>query len=129
VVLGKRDRTPKPTELTQPEHVPSNSSEKIRIYNSRGEIRTSPLDKKMRIYVRARMYPGLSISRSLGDILAHHIGVTSEPNITVHKINSNEKFIAIATDGIWDILEADQVIEIISDFGPRDPGAGIEHIC
>jgi hypothetical protein len=41
------------------------------------------LDKKVRIYVRARMYPGLSISRSLGDILAHHIGVTSEPKVKV----------------------------------------------
>ena len=44
------------------------------------------MDKKSKIYVRARMYPGLTITRSLGDLLAHHIGVTSEPDVKVHDI-------------------------------------------
>lgn len=81
MALGRRDKKAKATTLT-PEHSPKVESEKIRIYNNRGETRTS-LDNKVRIYVRARMYPGLSISRSLGDILAHHIGVTSEPNVKI----------------------------------------------
>jgi hypothetical protein len=40
-------------------------------------------DKKPRVYVRGRMYPGLSTTRSLGDLLAHQIGVTSEPSVKV----------------------------------------------
>jgi hypothetical protein len=40
-------------------------------------------DKKPRIYVRGRTFPGLSTSRSLGDLLAHHIGVTSEPSVRI----------------------------------------------
>lgn len=75
------------------------------------------------------MYPGLSISRSLGDILAHHIGVTSEPDIKIHEINPNDKFLAIASDGIWDNLGPDEVIEIINDYGMREIGTSTEIIC
>ena len=32
------------------------------------------------------MYPGLSVSRSLGDLLAHHIGVKSEPDVHVYEL-------------------------------------------
>ena len=85
-VLGRKDRKAAAVKLTEPEHTPIDQNEKIRIYNHRGEVRTLTHDKKTRIYVRARMYPGLSTSRSLGDLLAHHIGVTSEPNIKIMDI-------------------------------------------
>ena len=97
--MGRRDKKPHPHYcLTVPEHNLSNKQEKIRIYNSRGEIRVSPIGKKIRIYVRARMYPGLSVSRSLGDILAHHIGVTTYPCTKVHNLTNNDRFFVIATD-------------------------------
>lgn len=127
VVLGRRDKKAKATILT-PEHSPKVESEKIRIYNNRGETRTS-LDSKVRIYVRARMYPGLSISRSLGDILGHHIGVTSEPKVKIQNIDPSDKVLAMATDGVWDVLSADEVIEIINDYGMREPGTSSEIIC
>ena len=91
--------------------------EKIRIFNNRGETRQSNLDKKSKIYVRARMYPGLSISRSLGDLLAHHIGVTSEPEVAIRDIEQGDKFLTIATDGVWSHLGAEDVGEIVSEFG------------
>ena len=128
-MLGKKDKKISAFPLTNPEHTPEIEHEKIRIYNNRGETRSCPLDKKVRIYVRARMYPGLSISRSLGDILAHHIGVTSEPNVDVHHLNSSDKFVAIGSDGIWDYLGYDEVVEIINDYGIRDPGTSTEFIC
>ena len=96
--------------------------EKIRIFNNRGETRQSNLDKKSKIYVRARMYPGLSISRSLGDLLAHHIGVTSEPEVAIRDIEQGDKFLTIATDGVWSHLGAEDVGEIVSEFGLKDPG-------
>jgi len=59
VAMRKRDKGTKDAILTLPFHTPEESEEKIRIYNNRGETRLSPLDKKPKIYVRARMYPGL----------------------------------------------------------------------
>ena len=103
-------------------HSPQVEEERIRIFNNRGETRTSNLDKKSKIYVRARMYPGLSISRSLGDLLAHHIGVTSRPDVKVEDISASDKFITIASDGVWSHLEPEDVGEIISEFGMKEPG-------
>ena len=57
--------------MTYPPHSPDLPLEKVRIYNKRGEIRESPLDGKSRIYIRARMYPALAISRTIGDLIAH----------------------------------------------------------
>ena len=95
--------------------MPSDENEKIRIYNHRGETRVSGNEKKTRIYVRARMYPGLSTSRSLGDVLAHHIGVTSEPDFKIHDFTNNDsdKFIVMGTDGIWDVINEQEIIDIV----------------
>ena len=68
------------------EHTPSNQNELNRIYANRGEVKKGSLtigDKKPRVFVRGRTYPGLSTTRSLGDLLAHHIGVTSEPSVRI----------------------------------------------
>jgi len=57
--------------MIYPPHLPDLPHEKIRIYSKRGEIRESPLDGKSRICIRARMYPALNISRSIGDLIGH----------------------------------------------------------
>ena len=74
------------------------------------------------------MYPGLTITRSLGDLLAHQIGVTSEPHVKIHDITQADRFITIATDGVWRYLQADDVNEIVSEFGMKDPGQSCELI-
>jgi serine/threonine protein phosphatase PrpC len=74
------------------------------------------------------MYPGLSTTRSFGDLLAHQIGVTSEPTIKIHKISKeqSERFIAIGTDGIWDHITADDLMDNIKHM--KDVGKGSEYI-
>ena len=119
VSIQNREKSIKDIPLTT-NHTPDVEKEKIRIFNSRGETRQSNLDKKSKIYVRARMYPGLSISRSLGDLLAHHIGVTSEPQVAVREIESGDKFMTIATDGVWSHLAPEEVGEIVGEFGLKD---------
>nr|CAG8510500.1 1572_t:CDS:2 [Entrophospora candida] len=38
--------------------------------------------------------------------------VTAKPEITHHKIQSNDKFLVIATDGLWDRLSNNEVVEL-----------------
>jgi len=102
------------------DHIPKNIDEKIRIYNFTGEVRQSSVDKKHRIYVRARMYPGLSISRSIGDVLAHEIGVISTPEVVEHNI-SNDLYLIIASGGLWDHISTEEVVELISSY--KDTGS------
>lgn len=69
------------------------------------------------------MYPALKVSRSLGDLLAHHIGVKSEPNVSVQDITHFDQFITIATDSVWSQISHTQLGEMLYEFGKKDPGA------
>ena len=67
------------------------------------------------MYVRARMYPGLSISRSIGDALAHEIGVVSIPDIIEHS-TSNDLFMVMGSSGIWDFISIEEVVDLVSVY-------------
>ena len=63
--------------------------------------------------------PGLAMSRSLGDDVAHSVGVSSEPEITIHEINKNDDlFLMYASDGIWEFIPNDQAATIVLDKLP-----------
>lgn len=65
---------------------------------------------------------GLAMSRSLGDVLVHQFGVTHEPELTEHKINKDEDlFIILATDGVWDVIDNFQAVQIVYSFVSRNP--------
>lgn len=57
-----------------------------------------------RLYIRNRLFPGVGITRSLGDYLGHKIGMTSEPVVGATKINKNNKFLIIATRAVWNVM-------------------------
>ena len=42
---------------------------------------------------------GLAVSRSIGDSDADHIGVIPDPDVTVHKITKDDKFLLWCSDG------------------------------
>ena len=56
--------------LNEPLHKPTVDAERFRIYNNNGEIRETH-DGVHRVFLRARMYPGLNKSRSIGDLIPH----------------------------------------------------------
>ena len=53
--------------------------------------------------------PGLAMSRSIGDLIAKHIGVISEPVCTSYKRVPGDLFIVIASDGVWDAMDNEDV--------------------
>ena len=104
------------------DHKPTELDEMKRILNSNGRIKqyTDPRSGQPtgpeRIWLNNSEIPGLSISRSLGDNLAHSIGVICEPEIKEIEFNGNEKFILVASDGIWKFIDSDESVKIIKDF-------------
>ena len=76
------------------------------------------------------MYPGLSTTRSLGDLLAHQIGVTSEPSIKIMNITKEqcERFIAIGTDGIWDNITGEDLMDYVKDLATKDIGTASDYV-
>jgi len=88
--------------------------EKMRIYKHGGEIRHPSYDRP-RVYQRTRMFPGLGVTRSLGDLLGHHIGVSSEPDVVVHDIRGEDLFLTIGTESVWSALQAEEISEILRE--------------
>ncbi|CAE7243641.1 unnamed protein product [Symbiodinium pilosum] len=60
--------------------------------------------------------PGLAVSRSLGDGAARALGVIAAPVVTKHKLQGQDKFLIIATDGLWDSVDNEEAVRIVAKF-------------
>ena len=59
----------------------------------------------MRVWKGHERYPGLAMTRSIGDRKAKNIGICSDPIITQYDIDlSNDLFFVMASDGVWDTM-------------------------
>lgn len=63
----------------------------------------------MRIWNKAYTGPGLAMSRSLGDRLAHNLGCSDHPDVFEHNIKGNEKYVFLASDGVWEVMENEDI--------------------
>ena len=61
------------------------------------------------------VYPGLAISRTIGDDDAKKLGVVFEPDLFKYELKENDKVIIIGTDGLWDILSNEEAIQIVGE--------------
>ena len=70
-------------------------------------IRTGPY----RIFAPGEDYPGLAMSRSIGDLEGKNFGVIAEPGIIEYNIDDNTKYIVLCSDGVWEFLSNEHVKE------------------
>lgn len=56
------------------------------------------------------------MSRSFGDNISKPIGVTSEPEIIKMKLDKRDKFILVASDGVWEFITNQQVLQLIVPY-------------
>jgi serine/threonine protein phosphatase PrpC len=61
-------------------------------------------------------YPGLAMSRSLGDTVAHSIGCSCEPDITHTILGFKDKVVVVASDGVWEFLSNEEVADLVLPF-------------
>jgi serine/threonine protein phosphatase PrpC len=82
-----------------------------RIIASGGEVREVSQSgiKADRIFVRGTDYPGLAMSRSLGDLEAQRVGATPEPEICRGIPFGPRNVLLIASDGIWEKMTSGEV--------------------
>ena len=118
-VLGRKIGTNWVAIPLSKDHKPNNPSEKSRIESSGGQVRpfkdpSGRIVGPPRIWVRKTNYPGLALSRSLGDSACKKIGVTADPEIKDFKLMPEDKFIVIASDGLWEFMSNHEVVQIVS---------------
>ena len=65
-----------------------------------------------RVWAKGCNFPGCAFTRSLGDLLADRIGVYAEPEILTTEVTRNDEILVIASDGIFEFLTNQGVIDI-----------------
>lgn len=63
----------------------------------------------MRIWNKKLTHPGLAMSRSLGDVIAHKLGCSHVPEVEQYDLKGDEKSIIVASDGVWELLTNEEV--------------------
>ena len=107
------------------DHKPSVKDESERIKNCKGKIHPYiDEDGKYvgpdRVWNEEEELPGLAMSRSFGDEIAKKIGVYSEPEVKIFPYNEEDKFIVIASDGLWEYVTNKEVVDIVGKYHEKN---------
>lgn len=69
-----------------------------------------------RVWLAKEDVPGLAMSRSIGDYVAHSVGVSAEPEVLEFDINIEDQIIIIASDGVWEFMSNEDVAKTVKQF-------------
>ena len=87
-------------KLITKEHICSDLKEVKRIKESGGLV------------FQGRVYGTLMLTRSLGDKEMKKYGVIALPDFFVKKINEKDIFCVIGSDGIWDVIDEEEILDL-----------------
>ena len=107
---------------------PDDPEEKKRIEESGGEISQFEEDGEksgpFRVWKKGEAYPGIAMSRSIGDYIATTLGVIPVPKFIDEKLDKDSKFIVVASDGVWEFLDNQKVADMVMPFYKKDDPDG-----
>ena len=107
---------------------PSDPEEKKRIELAGGEIAQYEEDGEKsgpyRVWAKGKAYPGIAMSRSIGDYIATSLGVIPEPICVEETIDKDTKFIIVASDGVWEFISNKKAANIVLPFYERNDPDG-----
>lgn len=132
-VLGRKQNGAVVAVLLTSDHKPDRPDERRRVLQAGGQVGcrqlvvghnasgpiTLPLGPARVWYQNRGETMGLAMSRSLGDAVVHTMGVSAEPELTEHTVDGNDHFMIIATDGIWDVIDSNQAVQIVANHAAR----------
>jgi serine/threonine protein phosphatase PrpC len=61
-------------------------------------------------------YPGIAMSRSLGDTELDSYGVIPDPDITTYTLDDQDKFLILASDGVWEFIDDNTVVAMVEHW-------------
>ena len=109
---------------------PNDPLEMARIIKNGGEVSQfedeGVASGPYRVWKKGEAYPGIAMSRSIGDLIATSLGVIPVPEFVEFELNDDTLFIVMASDGIWEFISNEKVKEMVMPFyEKKDPhGAG-----
>jgi serine/threonine protein phosphatase PrpC len=125
IVIKSLGPTPDPSQCTAialtRDHKPDDKDEAERIIKNNGRIDSyrdhqgNPLGP-LRVWLKVEDVPGLAMTRSFGDSVAHSVGCNAEPEMSEYQFSKDDKVVVIASDGVWEFLENIDVAKIVYPF-------------
>ena len=107
---------------------PNDEHEMKRIIKNGGEVSQYEEDGiksgPFRVWKKGEMYPGIAMSRSIGDLLASTLGVIPEPEFIEMEIDKDTKFAVLASDGVWEFLDNKKVKDLVMPFYKKNDPEG-----
>ncbi|KAG4922865.1 hypothetical protein JHK86_051678 [Glycine max] len=67
-----------------------------------------------RVWLPNSDFPGLAMARAFGDFCLKDFGLIAVPDISYHRLTEKDEFVVLATDGIWDVLSNEEVVDIVA---------------
>jgi serine/threonine protein phosphatase PrpC len=121
-VIGRKSKnnTWKAFELSS-DHKPSREDEARRVTLTGGIVRQYRMPNgtpvgPLRVWSEEKESPGLAMTRSIGDLSAKNYGLISTPELTIKKLSKKDKFLILATDGIWEFITSQESVEIVQEM-------------
>ena len=113
--------------LQTADHKPSVETERSRLETLGVEIQRKVHEDgfvEERLFIQGEDFPGLCMTRSLGDLCVKDHGVIAEPEVLCWSTNDYpDAYVLIASDGIWDCFSSDEVSDLESSLHTDLPAA------
>lgn len=120
IILGSERDGRLVAEAVSRDHKPDLPDEKSRILAAGGRVFAveydDGIDGPARVWLGHMDIPGLAMSRSLGDEVAHSAGVSSEAEVHHRKLTPDDKFLIMGSDGLWEFCGNEEVVEAARKF-------------
>ena len=103
------------------DHNTQRLDERTRILNSNGRIaqtrdENGVLKGPERVWLMDEDYPGIAMTRSVGDKISKVVGVSSDPEVVIRRLVPEDKFIILASDGVWEKLSSEEAVKVVSKY-------------
>jgi len=86
-----------------------------------GDVPSGPF----RVWIKGEEYPGLAMSRSIGDMDAKKVGVIPNPQVIEYTISPKTKYVLMCSDGIWEFISNEEAMNIANKYYLRNDAIGL----
>jgi len=102
------------------DHKPDLKDERARIEKAGGRVVFDGYANH-RVYAKNARYPGLNMSRCLGDLMGHDdCGITCEPEVKDLTLQKEDSILLVCSDGVWEFITPQEAVMSVNKFKPAE---------
>jgi len=111
------------------DHKPELHDEKRNIEQSGGLVAYDGY-ASFRVYVKGEKYPGLNMSRCIGDLAGHvECGLSCQPEILELDLKDNDNMLLLCSDGVWEFIAPHESVDLVESYTSDKAMDVAEHLA